>query len=88
MLSWRHIIPTAPDSLATYSDEDPFILEETPHVLFAGGQTAYGTTKVQGPDGQVTRVVSVPEFSRQPMMVLVNIHTLDVHPVYFDTSLE
>eukprot|EP00889_Picochlorum_renovo_P004737 jgi/Picre1/31767/NNA_007117.t1 len=90
MLSWRHIIPTAPDSLATYpySDDDPFILEETPHVLFAGGQTAYGTTKVQGPDGQVTRVVSVPEFSRQPMMVLVNIHTLDVHPVYFDTSLE
>ena len=90
MLSWRHIIPTAPDSLATYpySDEDPFIIEETPHVLFAGGQAAYGTTKVQGPDGQVTRVVSIPEFSRQPMMVLVNIHTLDVQPVYFDTVLE
>ncbi len=90
MLSWRHIIPTAPDSLAAYpySDEDPFIIEETPHVLFAGGQAAYGTTKVQGPDGQVTRVVSIPEFSQQPMMVLVNIHTLDVQPVYFDTALE
>lgn len=89
MLHWRHIIPTAPDSLAAYpySNEDPFILENTPHVFFAGGQASYQSSLVQGPDGQQSRLISIPEFSINPVMVLVNIRNLDVHPIRFETAL-
>jgi DNA polymerase delta subunit 2 len=89
MLQWRHIIPTAPDSLATYpySDEDPFILDQTPHVFFAGGQASYQSTLLEGPDGQKSRIISVPEFALDPVMVLVNLRTLDVHPIRFDAFI-
>ena len=89
MLQWRHIIPTAPDSLASYpySDEDPFILESTPRVLFAGGQPTYETKLVTASDGQCTRIISIPDFSLDSTMILVNIRTLDVHPIRFDVSI-
>jgi DNA polymerase delta subunit 2 len=89
MLAWRHIIPTAPDSLAAYpySDEDPFILEQAPHVFFAGGQPSYQSTFLEGPDGQKTRIISVPEFALDPVMVLVNLRNLDVHPIRFDAFM-
>lgn len=89
MLEWRHIIPTAPDSLAAYpySDEDPFILEKTPHVFFAGGQASYQSSLVKGPNGQQSCLISVPEFAVDPTLVLVNLRTLEVHPVRFDSVL-
>lgn len=89
MLQWRHIIPTAPDSLAAYPycDEDPFILEQTPHVFFAGGQTSFHSSLVEGPEGQKSRLVSIPEFAIDPVMVLVNLRTLDVHPIRFDAIM-
>lgn len=47
---WRHIAPTAPDTLPTYPfyNMDPFVLTQdvSPHVLFAGGQPAYGSALV------------------------------------------
>jgi DNA polymerase delta subunit 2 len=61
MLRWRHVAPTAPDTLCTFlvaagltvgcypfQDRDPFVLEETPHIFFAGNQPQYGTRLVQG----------------------------------------
>ncbi|GFH11406.1 uncharacterized protein HaLaN_06898, partial [Haematococcus lacustris] len=44
-LRWRHLAPTAPDTLTTYPfhDRDPFILDATPHVLFAGNQPEFAT---------------------------------------------
>ena len=88
LLTWRHLIPTAPDTLASYpyNDCDPFILEEAPHVLFAGGQAAFGTAWVEGEEGQKVRVVSVPEFSKTGTMVLVNIRTLEVQPISFEAT--
>lgn len=42
-LAWRHLCPTAPDTLAAYpfADDDPFVMTACPHVLFAGNQPAY-----------------------------------------------
>lgn len=43
-LEWRHIAPTAPDTLTCYPfhDADPFLLETTPHVYFVGERRAQG----------------------------------------------
>ena len=89
LLRWRHLIPTAPDTLAAYPyhDADPFILQATPHVLFAGGQPAFGTRLVQEEGGPAVRVVAVPNFSTTGCLVLVNLQTLECHPVHFDASM-
>lgn len=46
MLRNRHIAPTCPDTLATYpyaEGNDPFVLEETPHLFFAGCQREFAS---------------------------------------------
>lgn len=49
-LKWNHLAPTAPDTLGCfpYYDKDPFILEECPHVFFAGNQEKFATKIVKG----------------------------------------
>ncbi len=95
LLRWRHLAPTAPDTLAAYPyfDADPFIIERTPHVLFTGGQPAFETALVEGEAGgpaagAAVRVVSVPNFCATGCVVLVNLSTLACHPVYFDAALD
>jgi DNA polymerase delta subunit 2 len=91
MLQWRHVIPTAPDSLAAYPfvSEDPFILDKTPHVLFAGGcGNRVETRLVTSMNGDVPikcRVISVPEFTKDPVLVLVDVASeeLDVELITF-----
>ena len=50
-LMWRHLAPTAPDTLGCYPhiDADPFVIdaEHIPHLLFAGGAPAFGTRLVR-----------------------------------------
>lgn len=49
-LRWRHSAPTAPDILACFpmANEDPFVLETCPHVLFAGNQNEFSARIVKG----------------------------------------
>ncbi|GAX80094.1 hypothetical protein CEUSTIGMA_g7532.t1 [Chlamydomonas eustigma] len=84
-LTWRHLAPTAPDSLTCYPfhDRDPFILEHCPHVLFVGNQPEFKVSRVTGKEGQEVRMISVPSFYRTPLMVLVNLRTLDCTPMRF-----
>lgn len=50
MMEWRHIVPTAPDTLISYPfpTSDPFMLETCPHVFFAGNQPVFEQRMVTG----------------------------------------
>ena len=50
MLEWRHIVPTAPDTLTSYPfpTSDPFMLQACPHVFFAGNQPELAQRLVTG----------------------------------------
>ncbi|KAJ3548432.1 hypothetical protein NMY22_g1264 [Coprinellus aureogranulatus] len=88
-LRWRHIAPTAPDTLwcHPYLDEDPFILKDTPDIYVVGGQRRFGTKLVEGEDSMKRkiqcRIVMVPNFARTGTLVLVNIRSLEVKCVKF-----
>jgi DNA polymerase delta subunit 2 len=86
-LKWGHIAPTAPDTLNCYpfNDTDPFILHNTPHVYFIGNQEKFETRFIKQGKIQV-RLISLPSFVESGLIVLVNLKTLDVHPVHFDTE--
>lgn len=85
LLRWGHLAPTAPDTLPAYpfKDRDPFVLQGAPHVLFAGGAGAFetGVVRLDGPEQREVRLISIPEFSATGVIVLVNLRTLECHPV-------
>jgi DNA polymerase delta subunit 2 len=88
-LRWRNCAPTAPDTLYTYPfvDKDPFIMNETPHVYFAGNQPSFATKMATGRDGEnndiEVRLIAVPRFSQTGQVVLLNLDTLEARPVTF-----
>nr|WRH23603.1 DNA polymerase delta subunit 2 [Naematelia aurantialba] len=60
MLEWRHIAPTAPDTLWIYPfpDADPFIIRHRPDVFVLGNQPEFETALVGGksPFGSTSRL--------------------------------
>ncbi|KAH8395338.1 hypothetical protein KR222_010167 [Zaprionus bogoriensis] len=89
-LTWGHIAPTAPDTLACYPyiDSDPFIMKECPHVYFAGNCEAFATELHEGSDGRRTRLVCVPSFSKTQSVALVDLQTLDCRQINFSVDAE
>ena len=84
MLAWRHMAPTAPDTLDVYPhfNTDPFVIEDTPHVFFAANQPAFEAKKVKvGPSQDEVLCVSVPRFSTTGEAVIVDLKTLDCAPI-------
>ncbi|CAK7273215.1 DNA polymerase delta small subunit Cdc1 [Sporothrix epigloea] len=77
---WRCCAPTAPDTLWSYpyQEDDPFVIDDCPHVYFAGSQPAFGTRVITGPEGQNVRLIAVPAFSETCEVVLLDTETLDV----------
>lgn len=47
---WRHIAPSAPDTLWShpFQDKDPFIIEKSPHVYFVGNQPTFEDSLLLG----------------------------------------
>jgi DNA polymerase delta subunit 2 len=86
-LRWRHLAPTAPDTLGCYpfEDQDPFVIHSCPHVYFAGNQPEFDTSLIEGEGGQLTRLILVPSFAETKTIVLLNLDTLDCHPIKFQT---
>jgi DNA polymerase delta subunit 2 len=89
-LRWRHIAPTAPDTLwcHPYFSEDPFIIQETPDVYVIGDQPRLQTKLfVDTEEGKQKkcRIVLLPRFSETGVLVLVNLRTLGVKTTMFET---
>jgi DNA polymerase delta subunit 2 len=88
-LRWRHMAPTAPDTLwcHPYREEDPFIMKATPDIYIAGGQDEFATKMVQDEydSRRQCRLVMVPKFAQTGLLVLVNLRSLDVKTVCFTT---
>ena len=93
-IRWRHMAPTAPDTLwcHPYFTEDPFLISETPDIYIVGGQKAFGTkllldnskeAKEKGSLRARCRIVMIPSFARTGTLVLVNLRSLDVKRVNF-----
>ncbi|KAK9456920.1 DNA polymerase alpha/epsilon subunit B-domain-containing protein [Dipodascopsis uninucleata] len=85
-LRWQHCAPTAPDTLWCYpfKNHDPFIMQETPHLYFAGNQPSFDTMMMEGPDKQQIRLVCVPKFSETSKIVLVDIDSLECSVIDFN----
>lgn len=84
-LHLRHLAPTAPDTLGCYPfyQNDPFILQECPHVYFSGNAPSFESKIVKGQEGQEVLLVAVPEFSSTQTACMVNLRTLECEPVSF-----
>ena len=81
-LKWRHMAPTAPDTLwcHPFFTVDPFIIAETPDIYAIGCQPRFATRLVK--DGKRrSRVVLVPSFAQTGILVLVGLKSLDVRIV-------
>ncbi|XP_064477824.1 DNA polymerase delta subunit 2-like isoform X2 [Ornithodoros turicata] len=88
-LEWRHLVPTAPDTLASYPfpDKDPFIMEQCPHIYFAGNQPKYSTKLLKGDEGQEVLLVTVPKFCESLSCVWINLQSLECQPMVFEADL-
>jgi len=81
-LKWRHIAPTAPDTLwcHPFFTVDPFIIAETPDIYAIGCQPRFATRLLK--DGKRrSRVVLVPSFAQTGILVLVSLKSLDAQIV-------
>ncbi|KAI9251191.1 phosphatidylserine decarboxylase-domain-containing protein [Sporodiniella umbellata] len=76
---WRHIAPSAPDTLWCYpfKDRDPFVLEECPHVYFIGNQPEFDDGLLLGAEGQQIRTILLPSFAKTGTVALLNLSTLE-----------
>jgi len=81
-LKWRHMAPTAPDTLwcHPFFTMDPFIIAETPDIYAIGCQPRFATRLAK--DGKRrSRVILVPSFAQTGILVLVGLKSLDVRIV-------
>ncbi|KAG8856785.1 hypothetical protein FRB96_006289 [Tulasnella sp. 330] len=64
-LNWRHMAPTAPDTLWCYPflHRDPFMLEKSPHIYVIGNQPEFATDVVTSHDGVNTQTLEVKTVS-------------------------
>ncbi|KAL2501589.1 DNA polymerase delta small subunit [Forsythia ovata] len=88
-LRWRHLAPTAPNTLGCYpfTDRDPFFIETCPHVYFIGNQDKYLSRLIKGSEGQVVRFICIPRFVETGAAVVLNLRNLDCHTLSFGTEL-
>jgi DNA polymerase delta subunit 2 len=57
------------------------VLQDCPHIFFAGSQPKFDTALIEGQDGQTVRLIAVPRFAETGEVVLVDMETLEVERV-------
>jgi DNA polymerase delta subunit 2 len=86
-MRYRNIAPTAPDTLPCYpfQTNDPFVLQNTPNIVFVGNQPRFETKLCTGDNGEIVRLICLPSFSVSGIAVLCDINSkhFDVQPVQF-----
>ncbi|XP_003396970.2 DNA polymerase delta subunit 2 [Bombus terrestris] len=84
-LLWRHICPTAPDTLLAcpYYKKDLFIMETCPDIYFVGNTDKFETKLWKGDENQIVRLISVPRFDTSQTAVIVNLENLDTQYISF-----
>jgi DNA polymerase delta subunit 2 len=89
LLRWSHLSPTAPDTMNCYpfQKEDPFVIENQPHVFFASNQDKFDS-RIMESNGVKTLLISLPSFVLDPVLVLVNLRTLACLPINFNINNE
>ncbi|CAA7406527.1 unnamed protein product [Spirodela intermedia] len=89
-LRWRHLAPTAPNTLGCYpfTDRDPFLIERCPHVYFCGNQDKYETQVIEGSEGQLVRLICIPRFCETGTAIVLNIRTLGCHTLCLSTNFD
>lgn len=87
-LSWKHMCPTAPDTLPIhpYSVKDPFIINYCPDIYFVGNTDEVDTKLWKGEENQMVRLICIPKFSSAYTAVIVDLETLDTEFVCFGTG--
>jgi len=81
---WRHLAPTAPDTLAChpYTTADPFIISARPDVVFSGQGVSFASRRVEM-DGGPVLLLSLPPFASHHTAALVDLDTLTATPISF-----
>lgn len=75
-----------------FQSDEPFVINETPHLFFVGNQPSFSTTVVQGQgegegqDGEppIVRLITIPRFKETGEVVLVDLDDLTVEILKFD----
>ena len=62
------------------------MLNSCPHLFFAGSQPKFDTATIEGPEGQVVRLIAVPRFAETGELVLVDSETLETSVVRITVS--
>ncbi|KAG0495233.1 hypothetical protein HPP92_006227 [Vanilla planifolia] len=88
-LRWRHLAPTAPNTLGCYpfTEKDPFFLESCPHVYYVGNQEKFETRLLQGPENHLVRLICIPRFCESGVAVMLNLKNLECHTLCLSTDL-
>ncbi len=88
-LIWRHMAPTAPESLGCYpvTDFDPFVLDKTMDVYFAGNQPSFSTQLLETEEGGRTRLVCLSPLADRGEAAIVDLETLDCTPLSFSAGM-
>lgn len=70
--------------------KDPLIIQDCPHVFFAGNQPCFDSATIEGPAGQKVQLIAVPKFQETGIIALLDMETFAVDciqfEVYGDTS--
>lgn len=83
-LKYSHMAPNAPDTLGCfpYIENDPFVIEQRPHIYFAGNCEEFATKEVDG-----TTIICLPKFAERSEAVILDLSTRDFELLSFRESL-